>query len=401
MNKKLLLPCLRGVIGDWVTYTCLMRLVDIRELIKFAEDVHSNKKLSRMIQRELKKDRQKEIGEYLLNDEEAFFNSMVAAIYEGEPQWHQFESINSRIEGIEKFEVNDYAKESVGFLSLSKSEKIFALDGQHRLSGIQYALERNPDLGLQQIPVTFLGHHNDQDGIRRTRRLFTTLNKRAKPVNKAAIIALDGDDLSACATRYLVEDSNIFSGDIIKFQANNSVSYADREILTTIGNLYDLVKCLLTKGLKMKPKEVDNFRGSEAHKNEVFTILDGIFDCMFSEIPCLVEFMASAQRSGVVVKFRNRDDGGHFLYRPVGLKIYVMAMCNYATKLHKGSDFLDKAKEFVVCTKDKDLSLSADLLNGVLWDSEHKKILKLSAEARDGIVSNLIEYADNKSEKQV
>ena len=90
MNKKLLLPCLRGAIGDWVTYTCLMRLSDINKLISFADDIHKNKSLSELIQRALKKERAKEIGEYLLNDKEAFFNSLVVAIYEGEPKWHQF-----------------------------------------------------------------------------------------------------------------------------------------------------------------------------------------------------------------------------------------------------------------------------------------------------------------------
>lgn len=70
--SRILLPCMRGAIGDWVTYTCLMKLEDIGNLIRFADDIHKNKKLSQMIQRELKKDRQKSIGEYLLNDSEAF-----------------------------------------------------------------------------------------------------------------------------------------------------------------------------------------------------------------------------------------------------------------------------------------------------------------------------------------
>ncbi|AXD93024.1 DNA sulfur modification protein DndB [Salmonella enterica] len=32
---------------------------------------------------------------------------------------------------------------------------MFALDGQHRLSGIKYALDKNPEIGTQQIPVIF------------------------------------------------------------------------------------------------------------------------------------------------------------------------------------------------------------------------------------------------------
>ncbi|AXD92694.1 hypothetical protein CHE40_23020 [Salmonella enterica] len=74
--------------------------------------------------------------------------------------------------------------------------------------------------------------------------MFTTLNKKAKPVNKAAIIALDEDDISACATRYLVENTEIFNGDKIKFQASNNISYTDISQITTIGNLYDLCRII-------------------------------------------------------------------------------------------------------------------------------------------------------------
>lgn len=41
--SRILLPCMRGAIGDWVTYTCLMKLEDIGNLIRFADDIHKNK----------------------------------------------------------------------------------------------------------------------------------------------------------------------------------------------------------------------------------------------------------------------------------------------------------------------------------------------------------------------
>lgn len=41
--SRILLPCMRGAIGDWVTYTCLMKLEDIGNLIRFADDIHKIK----------------------------------------------------------------------------------------------------------------------------------------------------------------------------------------------------------------------------------------------------------------------------------------------------------------------------------------------------------------------
>lgn len=68
MSKKLVIPCLKGTMGTWDTYTCLMQLKDIGNLIHFATDLHTSEKLSEMIQRNLEDDRAKEIGEYLLTN---------------------------------------------------------------------------------------------------------------------------------------------------------------------------------------------------------------------------------------------------------------------------------------------------------------------------------------------
>jgi DNA sulfur modification protein DndB len=394
MNKRILLPCLRGTIGNWVTYTCLMRLKEIRDLVSFAEDIHNSKKLSKMIQRELKKDRQKEIGEYLINDTEAFFNALVVAIYNGEPKWHQFDSISRHTVGIEDFETFDYAKECFGYLSLTTEETIFALDGQHRLAGIEYALEQNPDLGFKQLPVTFIPHYSDDKGLKRTRRLFTTLNKKAKPVDKAAIIALDEDDLSASITRRLVEESSVLNERVIKFQANNNIAYSDEEILTTIGNLYDLVKILLSKGFNMKNALITNFREDEEIQNCYFGKIEETFDYMIHSIGELCEFTHSTNKSAVTKKYRRRDDGGLFLFRPLGLKIYILALCEYYK--HRRSleiEFVQAAKEFIDVSTKFEFKLESELLTGRVWNAESKKIIALKAADRDFIIKTYVDIA--------
>lgn len=390
--SRILLPCMRGAIGDWVTYTCLMKLEDIGNLIKFADDIHKNKKLSQMIQRELKKDRQKSIGEYLLTDSEAFFNAIVVAIYEGEPKWHPFDSIKPNDIDTNDVYIPDYALESMGYLSLTKEEKIFALDGQHRLSGIKYALEKNPEIGTQQIPVIFLPHFNDNIGIKRTRRLFTTLNKKAKPVNKAAIIALDEDDISACATRYLVENTEIFNNDKIKFQANNNISYTDNKQITTIGNLYDLCRIICRNGLRMASKDIDNYRGNEEDKNKIFLAIESIFECMFDIIPPLKDFQLSENREATINKYRNKVNGGHFLYRPLGLKIYLLSMFQAIPKQENIDTFIEQCELFINHTHDIPLWLENYPLKDSIWDSQRKTIINFKADERKRIIKEIILY---------
>ncbi|MGL4206358.1 MAG: DGQHR domain-containing protein [Aeromonadaceae bacterium] len=388
MSSRLLLPCLRGAIGDWVTYTCLMRLKEIVELVSFAEDIHKSKKLSKLIQRELKKDRQKDIGEYLLTEPEAFFNSLVVAIYDGAPRWHQFDTINGEKEETKNYETPDYAAECLGYLSITKKEKMFAIDGQHRLSGIQYAIQKDPDIGYQQIPVTFIPHFNDDAGLKRTRRLFTTLNKKAKPVNRAAVISLDEDDLSACATRYLVEETDLFNENRIKFQANNSVSYSDDGILTTIGNLYDVVRHLLQYGLGIEKKLIDNYRGTETEKNKIFDLIVDVFTYLFNKIPALNEYHLAENKTIITKKYRRKEDGGLFIFRPIGLKIYIIALCRYSSvKKRNGDSFENSAKEFINATYDIDFRMETPLFINKLWDINEKKILALKADHRDDIIN--------------
>ena len=61
MNNKFFMPCLRGTFGNWITYTCSMKLKDIAELVKFATELHQSVRLSEMIQRELNDTRAEEI----------------------------------------------------------------------------------------------------------------------------------------------------------------------------------------------------------------------------------------------------------------------------------------------------------------------------------------------------
>ena len=97
-----------------------------------------------------------------------------------------------------------------GVLRLDGTQTLFAIDGQHRVEGIKQALEDNSELGREEVSVIFVAHRNDSDGMERTRRLFTTLNRYAKPVSKSEIVALDEDDIVAITTRELVEKHPLF-----------------------------------------------------------------------------------------------------------------------------------------------------------------------------------------------
>jgi DNA sulfur modification protein DndB len=189
------LPALRGRFGDWAYYSCLMSLRDLSERVTFAEEIHKSKGLSQLIQRQLKSGRSRDIAKYLKTNTERFFNSLVVAVYGGDPAWHQLDEIRPQKKSeLDIAAVSEDAIASIGFLSFTGEEQLFALDGQHRLAGIQLAVKSDATLGEDEVSVIFVSHQNTEKGLRRTRRLFTTLNKTAKAVSKGEIIALDESD---------------------------------------------------------------------------------------------------------------------------------------------------------------------------------------------------------------
>src|SRR5690349_5261443 len=145
--------------GDWVYYSTLVNLKELAARVDFAAEVHKSKQLSDLIQRRLKGDRSVQIAAYLKEQDERFFNSLVVATYKGNPNWHAVDRVKPKGEGHELNSVDPETVSSVGFLTFDGTERLFALDGQHRLAGIKEAIKQ----GLEQDPydevsVIFVAH---------------------------------------------------------------------------------------------------------------------------------------------------------------------------------------------------------------------------------------------------
>lgn len=207
--------------------------------VSFAEELHKSKELSKLIQRELSRKRASEIAIYIERERERFFNSLVIAVYGGHPQWYPARII-SKDKDVNIGEIPDRAKQSVGLLCLDGMEKLFAVDGQHRMAGVKEAIRKaresnSPDAWgdkflTDEVSVVFIGHEQSTSGLERTRRVFTTLNKTARPVTKGQTIALDENDAMAIVSRQLVEEHSYFSDRRVAIKAKNNLSAKDVRI---------------------------------------------------------------------------------------------------------------------------------------------------------------------------
>ncbi len=321
-----ILPALRGVMGNWVYYSCLMTLGELSSRVRFADEVHTHQDFSEMIQRSIDNTRIVEISDYIKEQPQRFFNSLVVAVYEGEPNWHALFNVRTNDSDPILEKLLPETIKSVGFLTLRGDESLFALDGQHRLAGIKAIVgeEYEPAIG-DEVSVIFVAHEKSSAGLERTRRLFTTLNKTGRQVTKGDIIALDEDDVMAICVRRLIEQTDLFPGQRILFVQSNNIPSGNYECLTTIGNLYDILTILFTNArfpLRKAKSKLTRSRPDDATLDRYFDYAMEFITLLRTTLPELDEFFTADHAPDIVRKYRG-DEEGNALYRPLGLEVFT------------------------------------------------------------------------------
>ena len=379
-KSPLSIASLRAQMGDWIYYIGLLRMADITERISIAEEIHSSKSLRDLLQRQLT-DRAAEISKYLLSQKQRFFNAIVVGTYGGNPKWAELGISGEKL----RPELPEFIEGTLGILTLDGTEKLFAIDGQHRVSGIKQALEDDPALSEDEVCVIFVSsvsqEHRlkDPKGFQRTRRLFSTLNRYAKPVSKKEIIALDEDDAIAIITRWLVEENPIFQ-DKVSLKQTKSIPVSDKVSFTSIVALYDSLDIYLKeKGWKYFKR----FRPSEERLSELYDKSNILWKSLASSFQCIAELKASAVSDEVAHKYRHRD-GGHMLFRPIGLLIYIRT-------LKKLIDSGLELKNSINRLSKVPMEISADPWAGLLWDVTNQRMITASENQK--VAEKLIFYS--------
>jgi DNA sulfur modification protein DndB len=304
-----------------------MSLSEVAERIIFAKDMYKEEpQWSEMLQRDLKESRASDISEYLKNNDR-FFNSIVVGIYAGEPLWYNIDIEKSQSD-VDIEDIPESSRESMGFLSLSGDEQLYAIDGQHRLLGIKAAIEDGKQIQSDELSIVFVSISDTPSGRIRSRRLFTTINKKAKSVGLGARIALDEDDIVAILTRRLVEMSDFFDEDTILLSSTAALPPSKFSYLTTAGNLYKIVFLLLKEyckreqGIKTGFKKIltDSSRPEDDILAMYYEHVHDFFEQLINTFAPLREYLDSNDKLKVGMKYRG-DASQHLLFRPVGLSL--------------------------------------------------------------------------------
>lgn len=315
------IPALRAKIGDWDYYVTTLTFEQVNKYVsKIDEQLHKSESLKDLIQRSISNNFLS-IKEYIINQPEVFFNSLVLAVYDDYPDWREIEF---KYEGDETYQM--------GLLEFPGNHKIFPVDGQHRVEGIKAALKEHPELSEQKIACIFVGHKNTDDGKQRTRRLFTTLNRYAKPVSLDDIIALDEDDIVAITTRYLLEEYDLFTGKRIIYAKQKAIPPNNSDAITSIITLYqsnfELFKFFYEEKYNKipTPKIIINYLKFRKPKEEL-EAFEGLcvnyWDAFKEKISFINDYLVKKEEPAKV--YRNNENGGNLLFRPIGFLPFVKA----------------------------------------------------------------------------
>lgn len=274
----------------------------------------------------------------------------------------------------------------LGVLEFSGEEKIFPVDGQHRVEGIKTVLKNDETHQYENetVPVIFIGHKKSPEGMQRTRRLFSTLNRYAKPVSLNDIIALDEDDIVAITTRHLIETHPLFHEERLNNHKQKAIPDKDKTAFTNIISLYECNVELLKYFIRNETIQVDKrtlrgkakidsycrFRRSDEEINSFMNFVDSYWNSFVKNVKFMKQYLSSQIDDTPAKYYRNRD-GGNLLFRPVGQRPFVINAIGAYDKLY---DFDAVMRRMDLINWD----LNSDLWTYIVWNPLTKKMLTSS-----------------------
>jgi DNA sulfur modification protein DndB len=323
MKTANLLPSIRSRVGDWNYYVTTLSFQEVSQLIMAPDEIHERKKLAEWIQREAIDSQSEAISAYIVGNPQRFLGAIIVGVYGGSPNWTPLNVKVPADEGISEEQLHRI-EGRLGLLRLSGSENLFAIDGQHRVAGIKVALKDAAvvgQIGNDSISAIFVAHDpKSESGKQRTRRLFTTVNKKAKIISKAAKIALDEDDGFAIVTRRLIDSHWLFEDarKHVLYTSGGSIPATDTSSITSVVGLFEIVKDLYGG-----PKGFDLNRPGEAALTAHLELCTSFFDELLAQVPEFKKVFVS--QKGTPGAYRLAECN-HMLFRPIGQRAFARAV---------------------------------------------------------------------------
>lgn len=285
-------PAMRARMGDHDYYIVRMRMKDVANEVSLASDLWTDETLSDAMQRTVNESRVKyELVKFLAGRSDRFFSSLVVAAVGGQPNWTPIPSRFGR-------------EDAFGELAFASDPAYYALDGQHRLRAVKELLEDRAaaprGFANEQLSVIVVLSPEgvaDRIWVQRYRRLFTSLNRYAKPTDADTNIIMDEDDRFAILTRQLISEHPFFKApgrerESFRVLTKGKGLKSGAPHFTSLQALYEMNTELLTdseiRRLRGTPREWKTFlryRPADAVIEAAYTDLGRIWDALLAAMP--------------------------------------------------------------------------------------------------------------------
>lgn len=170
-------------------------------------------------QRKLNKPRVKNaLVPYLTDSDDAFFSTLTLVMVPLD---------GSKCEEGRDYEVVQTNGDAFGELHIEDHVLLFPADGQHRRAGIGGAIEANPELARESVPVLLVPYKDKAQ----VRQLFSDLNLNAKPVSKSIGYAFERRNPVVVLTKRVIRDVGLFGNERVNM-TSNSLSKRSAHVIT-------------------------------------------------------------------------------------------------------------------------------------------------------------------------
>ena len=255
------LPAMQGTFGSTEFFIVTMPAKELTERLIVPKEVEGWEEMSieELYQRDIDYNRvKKQIAPYLASDDDRFFGAFVVTmIHDDDVEFEPLGKMVAKIPNLYKT-----AGSAFGFLTLSGSEVLVPLDGQHRLAALAFAisgkderqrpidgLDANVDVARDVCTVILIRHDPAK-----SRKIFNKVNRYAKKTSKSEdLITADDDVIAVIARESIAED--IIPVRLINTSSNSLSTRAPE--FTTLSTIYEATKVLL-EDLEGKKIDIQN-----------------------------------------------------------------------------------------------------------------------------------------------
>jgi len=310
-----LLAVIKGRMGGRDYYIGKMNFQELASKVQFFRDLDQDPSLDTLLQRELS-GRVASMKDYLLRQPERFYGAIIVAAWGGRPQYMPVKMEDHPLLD-DDFEF--------GLLKFDGKQAYFALDGQHRLRSIKDAIVEDGSLRNEEVSVIFVTHARTEEGNIKTRRLFHTLNRHARPTTPGENIALDEDNVVSICTRMLVSSGmKVLSPALIEL-ARQNLGRGDTDSFTSLAALYHFNRSVLDAVYHFH-RDYLRFRPDASDVEAVYGAISSLWIELRDRVEELGAVETNKTRPGELREPGGDPALGHLLFRPVGLRIYGEVM---------------------------------------------------------------------------